>query len=82
MSSYFKCMNDMIIMNNIEELKLFRENELLTPVTPRWPLGHIKYNFCSFPPCMIVTKFDQNPIKCVEEETDCQKEERKRKKKK
>ena len=30
---------------------------------------------------MIVTKFDQNPIKCVEEETDCQKEERRRKKK-
>ena len=30
---------------------------------------------------MIVTKFDQNPIKCVEEETDCQKEERRKKKK-
>ena len=29
---------------------------------------------------MIVTKFDQNPIKCVEEETDCQKERRKKKK--
>ena len=27
---------------------------------------------------MIVTKFDQNPIKCVEEETDCQKEEEER----
>ena len=27
---------------------------------------------------MIVTKFDGNPIKCVEEETDCQKEERKK----
>ena len=27
---------------------------------------------------MIVTKFDQNPIKCVEEETDCQKEEERR----
>ena len=48
---------------------------------PLWPLddpwGHIKYNFCSYPPCMIVTKFDQNPIKCVEEETDCQKERKK-----
>ena len=28
---------------------------------------------------MIVTKFDQNPIKYVEEETDCHKEERKKK---
>ena len=27
---------------------------------------------------MIVTKFDRNPIKYVEEETDCQKEERKK----
>ena len=26
---------------------------------------------------MIVTKFDGNPIKCVEEETDCQKERKK-----
>ena len=49
---------------------------------PLWPLddpwGHIKYNFCSYPPCMIVNKFDWNPIKCVEEETDCQKEEEER----
>ena len=47
---------------------------------PLWPLddpwGHIKYNFCSYPPCMIVTKFDWNPIKCVEEETDRMKERR------
>ena len=46
---------------------------------PLWPLddpwGHIKYNFCSYPPCMIVTKFDWNPMKYVEEETNCQKEE-------
>ena len=28
---------------------------------------------------MIVTKFDQNPIKYVEEETDCQKERKKKK---
>ena len=27
---------------------------------------------------MIVTKFDWNPIKCVEEETDCQKERKKK----
>ena len=29
---------------------------------------------------MIVTKFNWNPIKCVEEETDCQKEGKKKKK--
>ena len=29
---------------------------------------------------MIVTKFDGNPNKCVEEESDCQKERRRKKK--
>ena len=50
---------------------MFCENELLTPV-----MGSHKYSFCSYPPppCMIVTKFDRNLIKCVEDETDCQKE--------
>ena len=62
MSSYFILMNDMIIMNNIEELKRFSWKWTFWPL---WPLDD---------PCMIVTKFDRNPIKCVEEETDCQKE--------
>ena len=51
MSSYFMCMNDMIIMNNIEELKRFFVKMNFWPL---WPLddpwGHIKYNFCSYPP--------------------------------
>ena len=45
---------------------------------PLWPLddpwGHIKYTV-AIPLCMIVTKFDWNPMKYVEEETNCQKEE-------
>ena len=51
------------------------KNELLT----LWPLddpwGHIKYNFCSYPQGMIVIKFHWNPIKCVEEKTNCQKKQ-------
>ena len=42
LSSYFMCMNDMIIMNNIEELKRFSWKWTLTPVIPRWPLGSHK----------------------------------------
>ena len=65
MSSYFMCVNDMIIMNNIEELKRFFFVKM--NFWPLWPLddpwGRIKYNFCSYFQCTIVTKFDQNPIK-------------------
>ena len=41
-----------------------------------WPLydpwGHLKYNLYSYLPGMIAIKH-WNPIKCVEEETDCKK---------
>ena len=73
MSSYFMCMKDMIIMKNIEELKRFfmkMNFRLMWSLDDPW--GLIKYNFCSYPAGMIVIKFDRNPIKCVEEEKDCQ----------
>ena len=41
---------------------------LLTPDDPLdVPLGSYKVSTSvAIPPCMIVTKFDQNPIKCVD----------------
>ena len=76
MSSYYMCINDMIIINKKRGVETFFVKMNFWPL---WPLddpwGHIKYNFSSYPPMHDCNKFDRNPMKYVQEETNCQKEE-------
>ena len=60
---------------------VFSEMTFLTPVTPNDPGWIFKpISFVAIHPYLLLTKFGKNPIKHVEEEADCEKEERRKKK--
>ena len=77
-------MSYVTLLHNIGELK---RSSWKWPFWPLWPLhdlwGQTVDNFCNTHPLVILTNFGQNPIKHVEEETNCEKkkeeEERNRK---
>ena len=53
---------------------IFHVLNVFDPCDPyRWPLRSYKVYSVATSPGMIVIKFGRNPIKCVEEETNCQK---------
>ena len=70
-------MSYVTLLHNIGlgELKhFFVKMTFLTPVTP---IVKLLITFVATHPLVILTKFGQNPIKHVEEETNCEKKEEK-----
>ena len=60
---------------------MFRKNDLFDPCDP-YMTFEVKQSitFVATHPLVILTKFGRNPIKHVEEEANCEKERRRRKK--
>ena len=56
---------------------VFRENDLFDPCDPYMTFEvRLLITFVTTHPLVILTKFDQNPIKHVEGETNCEKKKR------
>ena len=60
---------------------IFHVVNVFDPCDPKWPQVNLIFrpiSFVAIYPFMLLTKFGKNPIKHVEEEADCEKEERTR----